>query len=312
MSKKLKVLILLNVVLIIALISSWKWNDWKNFSSNSDTGTYALADTGAILRAELGQTILEKQNSKEWLINQKWIAAPEKINDWLTVLVRIQEKRNITQAGLDSVKQILHQRGLQVSLFSKDGLLKKYKIAGNKDETYLMMEGEKPIVVHVPHFLGNLVPFFSADDTWRERRVLMTSWRTLKSYKIDYEEQKQDNIAIDFDSVFYKVQNVGQLDTAKLFQYIDRVENFRVKQFLPKNSLEESLVKLKPYCKIEMQDLDKQRSNSLSCFMTDSIFYGINHRTNEIVSIDKRAMQMLLVKPSFFEKRKSLQLPFSK
>jgi hypothetical protein len=309
MSKKLKILILLNVVLIIALISSWKWNDWKSYSDNSKSDIYNLSDTSTIVRAEIGKTILERQNSNNWLINQKWVAAPEKINDWLIVLARIQEKRAITEAGLDSITQILTQRGLEISLFSKEGLLKKYKIAGNKDETYLMLEGEntttKPIVIHVPQFLGNLVPFFSADDTWRERRILMTSWRTLKSYKIDYEEQKEDNISIDFDSVFYKVQNVKQLDTTKLFQYIDQVENFRVKQFLPKNTLEESLIKLKPYCRIEMQDLDKQRNNALLCYMTDSLFYGINYKTNELVSIDKRAIQMLLIKPSFFEKRKS-------
>jgi hypothetical protein len=309
MSKKLKIVILLNIVLIIALVSSWKWNELKSYSDNSTSNSYSLLDTSVIVRAEIGKTILEKQHSNSWLINQKWIAAPEKINDWLIVLARIQEKRAITEAGLDSVMQILTQRGVEISLFSKEGLLKKYKIAGNKDETYLMLEDKnattKPIVIHVPQFLGNLVPFFSADETWRERRILMTSWRTLKSYKIEYEEQKEDNISIDFDSVFYKVQSVKQLDTTKLFQYIDQIENFRVKQFFPKNTLEESLVKLKPYCKIEMQDLDKQRNNVLLCFRTDSVFYGINHKTNELVSIDTRAIQMLLIKPSFFEKRKS-------
>lgn len=306
MPKKIVVLLGINGLLILALVVSWWWQGKSKGISPQEEKPYLLTDTAAIVRAVINQTELTRQG-KRWLINQKWEASPEKINDWLTVVARCQEKRPVTAAAIDSVKNLFQQKSLQISLYGKDGLLKKCTLTHSEDETYGMMEDGKPVVLYVPQYLGSIFPFFHASESWREKRILNTSWRTLKTFQLEYADHPTDYVRIAFDSTFYIVYRVKQLDTMRLFQYIDKIADFRAKEFFPKATLEAVLKPLKPYCQIYLQDLDKQKDNQLIIYQTDSLFYGIQQKTDEVVSIDKKSLQPLLVKPSYFEQKK---IPF--
>ncbi|MCS6833072.1 MAG: hypothetical protein NZ521_05830 [Flammeovirgaceae bacterium] len=306
MPKKIVTLAFVNGILILTVFFSWWWQDKRKSNQRQEQKLYLIADTAAIVRAVINQTELTR-HGKKWLINQKWEASPEKINDWLTVVARCQEKRPVTDAALDSVKRLFQENALEISLYGKEGLLKKCTLATSEDETYGIAENNKPVVIYVPQYLGSIFPFFRADASWREKRILNTSWKTLKSFRLEYLSQPTENVQIVFDSTFYVVYRVKQLDTVRLFQYIDKIARLKVKEFFPKETIETLVKSLKPDCQIYLQDLDKQKDNQLIIYRTDSLFYGIQQKSDEAVSIDKKSLQPLLVTPSYFEQKK---LPF--
>ena len=300
MTNKLKFLIGLNVVLIGLLFFSFG-NDRTAVQRDEEKKSFAVLDTVMVDKIELGELTFEKLEDGKWTINQQYEAASDRMETLLTLLNRVEVKRSVFASEEDSLKRILDDEGLTVNIF-QNGESFNYVLSGNEEETYGMKD-DQLVVLNIPGYFINLYGLLSEGvSAWRDRRVLQTTWRTLKRMKVEYPNEPANNFRIDFDNGFYSVEGLQSLDTANLFNYINQFQVFQIDEFVSSDKpvFDKDA---KPFSTIKIEDIYSSRSNTLSVFPTDSLIYGFSEKDQEWVTIDPRSIQDILIRKEYFEKR---------
>jgi hypothetical protein len=161
--------------------------------------------------------------------------------------------------------------------------------------------------VHLPGMMVNLYRLFQIKPSeWRDKRLLYTTWRTMQSLQVAYPGDRENTLRIAFDSVFYRVEGVNKLDSAKLFTYIQQYQDFEVESFLSSSpSLRDSLRKGSLICTITLEDLYEERNNTLDIVMlSNDLVFGFSRNTGDTVRINARMLRNYLVSRKEFEKER--------
>ncbi len=301
MTTKLKLLIGLNGLFIALIALSVSIQPGSSTLSVS-TNAFAVTDTASVNKINLGNLSFSKEAEGKWLINQQFQASPQRIETLLALLNLVEVKRNLPISQQDSLQKNLPSIGLPVEIFENDRLTKSYFLGGNEEDTHALMEGEEAVLLTIPGYVINFYALLSGDlSSWRDRRVLQTSWRTLKRLRVEYPTEPQNNFRIDFDSSFYKVSGISTLDTASLYQYISQFERFQVQEYLPEPAtLPFEPASVAPFGKIRIEDIYTSHNNTLSIYPTETLVYAYSEKDAQWVTIDPRAIQNMFIRKEFF------------
>ncbi len=305
MTNRIKLLIAINVTLLAAVLFSLQSS---RSSSTLKLGqqNFTLEDTSGVEKIVLGTNTLEKTGPQEWEVNGNYQVQPSRMQSLLAVLGRLQIKRPVPEASLDSVNNLLQNADFSVEIYDgEENLVKTYSLAGKGDETYAKLASEdEPYILYIPGYFVNIYELFNINEqAWRDKRVLYTTWRTLQSLEIDYTGDTENDLDIKFDSSFYKVARVERLDSAKLYTYIQQYQNFEVDAYVQNaENLKQTLSETPPFCVVLLNDLYESRNNSLMVYPNDSTVYGIIEKSGELVRMNRNMLRNYLVSREEFEK----------
>jgi hypothetical protein len=306
MTKKIKYLIAINIVLVgLILTSIWQTNKTEPVTKFTPS-TFALTDSASVDRFEIGDLVIEKKSADEWLINNKYTVQPEAILSLFMVMQRIAVKRETSISVKEAIKAKPDTEKIRVSALANGKSLVALDIIQDNNDTYAASVTDAvPELVFVPGYDANIYAYFKAisEDTWRDHRVLVTSFRSLKKLEVNYTADKAESFTIQFVAPFYKVEGINKLDSAALFYYISDYERFSVAVFLKDKFLLDSLTRAVPYCTIKLEDSFQARNNTLRIFQARGKMYGISLATNELVGLEPRSLKRILIKKSNFEKK---------
>lgn len=305
MTKKIKYLIALNILLLAAISLSLKNSSTSSTLNNLDT-QFALADSSLVYRVVLGKNNFVKQENGTWIINETFQVDNRRMQSLLTVLQRIDVKRPAAERIKKSVKAELQGKGYQVATFDESGqALQNFQLINKEDESYAALGQADPYIIYIPGSPINVSEWLSAEEiNWRDRKVLYTTWRTLKRLKVDYRGNAQSSFEISFDNNFYNVSGVSKLDSAAVYDYLVQFQEFKAGKFLTdRPNLADSLSKLSELCTISIQDLYAERDNTLKVYPTENNLYGVLQKDQEVVLINPRVLETILVPKANFEKK---------
>lgn len=295
MSKKLKILILTNIVLLATIVVSLTW---KNDQSGESNEALILADLSldAVDKIVINENEILLKN-RQWQVNATYNARPSKINTLLGILSSIEVKREVTQEAISTDSPTF-----KVKTFNQNILSSEFELGSAGSEIWLKTPEQKYYFVYVPGFFFNPDDYFAVDErSWRDRKILNTSWQTLRSLAVNYTGDPENSFKITFDSTFYKVEGVPNLDSAAVYNYIILYEGFEVGAFISDQTIEDSLSQVTPLCTIHVEDINPSRGGVLEIYPGPQAIFGKLKEKGELVALDPRLLRTFLVNKDFFK-----------
>ncbi|MDW7690329.1 hypothetical protein R9C00_23805 [Flammeovirgaceae bacterium SG7u.111] len=304
MTSKLKILIGINIALAIGVVLSFQTSE-SSSTLDMNTRVFSLNDTTlTITKIQLGEDILETKGPEQWMLNSTYPVNAQRIESLVQLFQKIEVKRPVGDSFKAEVEKELARNPIDIHVFSGPTEALNYKIAKQGNETYASLPDGQLFSIYVPGTYLDLYTILDIDEQdWRDKRVLLTSWRTLKRMEVKYPGDTENSFTVEFDSVFYKVPGIQQLDSAKLYAYIQQFQTFRVEEFVQRSSLRDSLRRQQAMCIITLNDLYREQDNELLLYPGKDVFYGISQKTNEAVTLNRNMLRNFLVSRKEFIKQ---------
>ena len=305
MSNKIKALIGLNVVLAVAVLFSLLSTTPE--SSVAAYERFALTDSASVSQINIGGETFERVGQDSWRLNNEFDAQPSMLRSLLTVLSRLEVKRPAPENQIDKLKEMSQNEGLNVKVVGIEGDIQKFEVLeGDDNTTYATKNGERFYELYIPGYDFDLYDFLNIDTrVWRDRRVLMTDWRNLKSLEMTYNDDPVNSFKIQFDSVFFRIEGVNKLDSAKVFAFIQQFQDFSIMRYAPEeDAFKNTLRASEPFLTIDLKNLASVSNNRLQIYPSKSdTIYAISAQTEELVLLNRQMLNRFLVAKSEFEKR---------
>ncbi len=305
MSKKSKLLIALNLILLVAIAFSWQTNSAK--SSETKPLPLAEIDTANIQQITVGELVLEAEKGK-WKLNNKFEASERRMDFLLSAFGRLDSKRPVSASEIEKISQLQPDKLMTLEIIGTDNSKNTYQLANLENETFLITgDNEAYFNIHIPGIYLNIYDLFSAPIAeWREKKILQTSWQTLKSMQVEYAGDANNSFQIAFENNFYNVQGVEKLDSGAVYNYITQYQEFSVLEFLPKSALlEDSLRKTTPLATIKIEDLYEERGGILEIYPSNQQIYGWLKKEDELVLLDPKMLQNFLIPKKAFVRKEN-------
>ena len=195
----------------------------KNEVNNIDEVTI----TGSIADISL------QKNGKQWSLNKDYIADLSKINDLLGVLSEVSVRR---KAANNVQKKIMTSENInyKISLYANDELIRSFEVAENNQGTLTYFIDKIAYVVNIPGYNYHIADLFKLSvEEWRSPYIFVSNWTTLDKMQINFPENTENNFEIIYDNLGYFIPTIDQLDTAVMYDYMEKVSFLRVQSYLP-------------------------------------------------------------------------------
>ncbi len=306
MTQKTK--ILCGVILLELVLLAWAFVPKNNSTVEEKNTNFALSedDQKQITRLEFDKITLQKEG-KNWLLNDKYQADNQTVKDFFEILKRLEIKRPVANTEQQKLQENLMKNGIKFTAFSGEIPLLSFYVNGQDKSTFaILADAEQAFEVYVQGF--DVVPYkvFEAQEIrWRNKIVMQTNWLSIKQLAVKYRDNPKDNFLIEFDSTFYKVAGVKDLDSARLYSYLKSFEQVRAFQLIDNLAVRDSLAQAVPYCTIELQDIDPNLNNTLQIYGNEYSVMGITSKSEYAFMFHpQRFIQTYLMPRRIFEKQK--------
>lgn len=220
--------------LIIVTFSVAYYN--PSTTADFDKNSFALTNTELVDRIEISGSEIENiltLSGRQWKLNNEFMADLVKINDLFTIIEKINARRKVLGNEKEKLLTEFVKNGIEVRVFSQDEILLKYKITENEKKTltYLLNDEGEVFVGNIPGHNYHIAKLFILNTkAWRTNYVFASNWTTLEKMEIFYPEKQGFNIL--YDPSGYYVENIQELDTAKMYNYLEQVSFLQVTEFL--------------------------------------------------------------------------------
>jgi len=263
--KRNKRLLILLVVLTTITAFVYRRGDDSN-SSPVDKTMFRVQDLKLVdevaLESDTGHIDLKYAGSR-WMVNDHYPADRQLIELLFATLQQAQPKRAVATAMRDSLSQVLKKTGVKVSLLSEGKTLKSFYAGGNPQKTqayFQLSSGSDPYVVTIPGYRVYTSGIFELDENgWREKRVFNFNWRNFKNLKVSNLAHPQQDFTVEFTGQYFGIQDLANVDTLKLNNYLDAVSLIQVLQYGTAGSGQrnryDSLLATVPVMKIDVRDV---------------------------------------------------------
>lgn len=303
MTSKLRLLIGLNVVLMAAVAVSALYRPSRG-AFQSGQATLAFADTTLVTRLILGTDTIEKAGPEEWLLNGRITVAPSKIRLLLAVLPRIEAQRPLTGQAAEQARQLIAEKGIRVEVYGAGGLLHQMQLVGTENGTIGQGSQTEPYRLQVPGYAIDLAQVFRPHPTeWRDRRLVPADWRTLRTFQVSYPADTVNSFLIRFERGFLGVEGVAEPDTTILFSYLQRLQNFQAAAFVEDAAIADSISRRTPFATLAFRDIFDRKDLTLEIFPARSAIYGRIQPSGQLVVIEQKALENVLVSRALFQRK---------
>jgi hypothetical protein len=270
--------LLLAALFAVLGVSAWYVLQQKKLQTGtalSPDMDFAIENTNEIGRIFMadrkGQTTTLERKKDFWLYNNKFRARPTAVSSLLETLHNIKVEYIPPNASDPELVKSLATEGIKVEIYNLDNkLVKQYYVGGvTMDErgTYMIMEGsEKPYVMHIPAFIGQVrVRYMMGDDNWRDRAVFVEKPEEIQSVSVEYPKQKSQSFKLEKAaagaynvSPFFSTTPVIHKPLRKGIAeaYLLQFENMVSEGFESANPARDSVVSMVPFAIVSLKNMD--------------------------------------------------------
>ena len=291
MNKRIKYLIGINIILLGLVSLSLRRTNQASTLDELATA-FAVVDTGQVVSIKVGEVLLKRENGAAWSVNGEYLADAGRMQRLLGMLPRLEVKRPAPRHLKDSIADVLASTSFWLEVEGVDGMMNQYPLVKASGDTYSTIDDSDPYALYVPGYRQNIGDWLDVGvDGWRDRHIIYTSWRSLKSLSIEVPEEKEPKLHIFFDQDFYKIDKVSRLDTAKLYDYINQYASFEALQYVDKKA-DDPLFQVAPAGIIRVEDLFTKQKVALEIYPSENnTLYGWLPETEEAVLLNPNQLQ---------------------
>ena len=227
MHKNAKLFFLL--VILITLGSLIQSDPFEGQRNNFDVELFSIenfAEVFAISFTE-GQNTrrVEKSHSGVWTLNGQHVLDSDIQNSLFGVLNRIRVSRQFEKLPIETDKAVkvkiewTNKGPQQIEVFGDPSTQRTYFGSGGKFYQ-----------VHIPGHLDYLAPIFALTTLQlKDRTVFSSDWNTLRSIKL----YDNDSLILDIvNGIAPQVLGINELDSNKLFSYLDQFLEFKINEWV--------------------------------------------------------------------------------
>ncbi|MGA1544013.1 MAG: DUF4340 domain-containing protein [Saprospiraceae bacterium] len=295
---------LLLILLSVAGLSYWIVSQVENKSEGGSMNqlsaerNFAVPNIEEVAKVFLADrkgntTLLLKQKDK-WLVNDRYKANPNTIENLLNTIQKIEIKYKPPKAAVNQMLTNLATEGIKVMVYDeRDRLLKSYYVGGaTGDElgTFIIMEGyEEPYVGHLPGWTGNIrFRFNLTGEDWRDKTVFEYPLGTIHKLSIDYPNQPQHSFSLEKRGRDYflnrptdkLVQKAVLVNQGLVERYLKAFEKMGAEAFENNNPRKDSIIEQIPFALINLESTIG-KSQQVSLFPIQPAFIQVDAETGE-------------------------------
>jgi hypothetical protein len=229
---------------VLAIIAGVLYFSKRTGTLKKELKDFAIEDTASISKIFLADkknnaTLLEKQTNGKWLVNGKFTARQDAINNLLLTIKRVEVKYPVPESEMKTIINQLASNATKVEIYlNKESKPEKIYYVGhatqNQFGTYMLLEKDEkkstiPFVTHIPGFFGYLTTrFFAQSFLWRDREIFAYTPEKIKLIKVENIEEPETSFSIEQTSINtfkiynYKSISLNNFDTASAYNYFSR------------------------------------------------------------------------------------------
>ena len=264
--------IVIGLIVILGIVAIILMSRNNSSSIKRELRDFAIEDTASVdrifmVRKDNQQVTLTRQND-HWIVNNKYFARTDAINNLLKTLNRIRIKAPVSTSMLDNSVRMLATRNTKVEVFSGKKLLKTIYVGGPTQDqmgTFMMIEGSSvPFIVDIPGFVGYLSSRFFVEETgWRSTEIFNYNFNDIKAISITNVDNPQSSFRLlSPGNNQYSITTPngetfpGTLDTVGVRFYISQFEKVNFEFFADSSAygIKDSLLSAKPYRILTLED----------------------------------------------------------
>lgn len=234
------ILVLAGIVTVFALRKS-------NSSVKRELRDFAVEDTASIdkifmVRKDLKQITLSRSGN-QWLVNEKYKARPDAVDNLLKTLYRVRVKSPVSKTMMDNAVKMLATRNTKVEIYDGRKLIKTLYVGGPTQDqmgTFMMIEGSSvPFIVHIPGFIGYLTTRFFVDEKgWRSTELFRYNFNDIAAITVENPARPDESFRLESPgNNQFTVRSLsgrtidGQLDTVGVKFFISQFEKMNFEFF---------------------------------------------------------------------------------
>ncbi|MCC7332080.1 MAG: hypothetical protein IT232_05655 [Flavobacteriales bacterium] len=279
------------ILLIVLACAATYFYFTKSNNTLGELKDFAIEDTAKINKIFIadakGEKVTLTRDKSFWKVDGDRKARPESIDVLMNTFYRIAIKYPVAKAAHNNVVRDMATQATKVEIYmGSEKPNKVYYIGGNTQDnlgTYMLLEnnGKKssiPFVTHIPGFSGYLTTrFFANPLQWRDAEIFKYNPNEIKKLTVTFFEKPNESFSIQniegklslLDSENKNIQNFNE-DRVK--QYLEMYDNVYYEMVVLdelKQEQKDSILKLNPYFKIEIQDIYGKSKNIMAFHMNN-------------------------------------------
>ncbi|CAG0969935.1 MAG: DUF4340 domain-containing protein [Bacteroidetes bacterium] len=270
------------ILLSLGIIAGILYLSQNSGTLSKELKDFAIEDTANITKlfladAKNNSVLLEKQSNGTWLIDKKFKARKDAIENILLTIKRVEVKYPVPESELKTIISQLSSNATKVEIYlnGKNKPEKVYYVGHatqNQFGTYMLLEksGKKssvPFVTHIPGFFGYLsTRFFAQPFLWRDREIFTLSPEKIKSITVENTEEPETSFTIQqtsaqqFKLLNHKKIALSQFDTASVYNYLNRFSAIYFEQIAAEieTTKKDSILSSTPFHIFTLTDTDNK------------------------------------------------------
>jgi hypothetical protein len=262
----------LAIVLVIMLSSAsfWLIQNNRKGTINKAMRDFAVADTSTINKIFLAdkegnQITLERKTNEPWMLNGKYLARPDVVQNLLETIKRLDVKEPVSKSASDNIIKRLAAKAVRCEIFQNNKLAKAYYVGTETPDqlgTYMVMINpetmkamERPFIIWITGFNGYLTTrYLTNEKEWRDRTVFQYNPADIINVKLEapYNPENNYELTINGNNNYHlKLSNQNkeiQADTLavkRFLSYFQQINFESFETFLKPKSID-SLLQSKP------------------------------------------------------------------
>jgi hypothetical protein len=209
-----------------------------------DSTLFQVADLTVIDRVLLeqeGEQIDLNYDGTRWLVNNE-LADRNMIDVLFATLQQARPVRPVAKALRDSVRRMVENNGVKVSLFAEGKPELTFLAGGNARKTQAWFKKEKSdesYMMAIPGYRVYVSGIFELDKAgWKDKYVFQLNWRNFQSLEARFPQSPDDDFDVRFRDGYFSIEGLANVDTTKLNDFLDAVSLLTVNEYRKVNSAE--------------------------------------------------------------------------
>lgn len=226
---------------------------YKSGTINPSSKEFAVTDTSSITSITIGNDsamIKLTRNHNGWMLNNNFKTRDDAVKALLNVLTRIDAGNPIPKSVNDSLNSVLESKGLKVSIYEDERVLKTYSVHStqtlNLGAIAKLVGSEVAFTVQIPGFKGDIASLFVLDpDYWKSNKLFIADINQIAHIEVETPNNPEKSFSVSLDSkgihlkaTFFD-RNIERFDTASLANFVVCLTDLSYERLLSKSSKEE-------------------------------------------------------------------------
>jgi hypothetical protein len=304
--KKNKRLFILLLTLIAVTVSFvWFGNQEQTLHVEKDLFKVDALEAvdQVVLESDSGKVELTF-NGTRWRVNDRYDADRNLITVFMATLRQAEPRRPVAASVADSISQLLETKGIKVSLFKGENLIRRFYAGGNTSKTQSYFKDPETgsiYIMTIPGYRVYVSGIMELNESgWRDKYIFgFMNGRTFQGLNAEFPSKPSENFSVSLINGSFGIETLAKTDTARLYTYLDNVLTLTADEYLMPSALNDSLLTVKPHMVITVTDIANRKYYLKLYQPLNNRIPGIFNE-NQAILFDPQKIRPLVRPKSFF------------